>query len=200
MKNQKHTLIIILLLSTISCSSNNKIDNGFTEISFNVDENLLSNTPEMIENIFQIKFPVDFNKIDDINFQAIKTAIDSDTTSFFQMSLIAVYKSLSGSTSILSKILSDKNVFNEIDSTYYNVVVDNFKTKNINQGKFKINGIKTIQYIITAQEIVLIKLIFNIKGFYYQLDYIIPLSNYEEKLRSIESSIGSIFEIKEDKW
>jgi hypothetical protein len=90
-------------------------------------------------------------------------------------------------------------VFNEIDSTYYNVVVDNFKTKNINQGKFKINGIKTIQYIITAQEIVLIKLIFNIKGFYYQLDYIIPLSNYEEKLRSIESSIGSIFEIKEDK-
>ena len=199
MKIQKHPLIIVLLLSTISCSSNNKIDNGFTEISFNVDENLLSNTPEMIENIFQIKFPVDFNKIDDINFQAIKTAIDSDTTSFFQMSLIAVYKSLSGSTSILSKILSDKNVFNEIDSTYYNVVVDNFKTKNINQGKFKINGIKTIQYIITAQEIVLIKLIFNIKGFYYQLDYIIPLSNYEEKLRSIESSIGSIFEIKEDK-
>ena len=199
MKIQKHILKIVLLLSTISCSSNNKIDNGFTEISFNVDENLLSNTPEMIENIFQIKFPADFNKIDDINFQAIKTAIDSDTTSFFQMSLIAVYKSLSGSTSILSKILSDKNVINEIDSTYYNVVVDNFKTKNINQGKFKINGIKTIQYIITAQEIVLIKLIFNIKGFYYQLDYIIPLSNYEEKLRSIESSIGSIFEIKEDK-
>ena len=121
MKIQKHTLIIVLLLSTISCSSNNKIDNGFTEISFNVDENLLSNTPEMIENIFQIKFPADFNKIDDINFQAIKTAIDSDTTSFFQMSLIAVYKSLSGSTSILSKILSNKNVFNEIDSTYYNV-------------------------------------------------------------------------------
>ncbi len=199
MKIQKHTLIIVLLLSTISCSSNNKIDNGFTEISFNVDENLLSNTPEMIENIFQIKFPVDFNKIDDINFQAIKTAIDSDTTSFFQMSLIAVYKSLSGSTSILSKIISDKNVFNEIDSTYYNMVIDNFNTKNINQGNFKINGIKTIQYIITAQEIVLIKLIFNIKGFYYQLDYIIPLSNYEEKLRSIESSIGSIFEIKEDK-
>ncbi len=199
MKIKKYTLIIVLLLSTISCSSNNKIDNGFTEIVFNVDTNLLSNTPEMIENIFQIRFPVDFNKIDDINFQAIKTAIDSDTTSFFQLSLLAVYKSLIGSSSILSKILSDKNVFNEIDSTYYNMVVDNFKTKNINQGKFKINGIKTIQYIITAQEIVLIKLIFNIKGFYYQLDYIIPLSNYEEKLRSIESSIGSIFEIKEDK-
>ncbi len=199
MKIQKHISIIVLLLSTISCSSDNNIHDGFTEIAFNVDTSLLSNTPEMIENIFQIKFPVDFNKIDDINFQAIKTVIDSDTTSFFPLSLLAVYKSSSGSSSILSKILSDKNVFNEIDSTYYNMVVDNFKTKNINQGKFKINGIKTIQYIITAQEIVLIKLIFNIKGFYYQLDYIIPLSNYEEKLRSIESSIGSIFEIKEDK-
>jgi hypothetical protein len=199
MKLLKYTLLIILLLSSISCSSDNKIDDGFTEIVFNVDENLLSNTPEMIENIFQVKFPVDFNKIDDINFQAIKTAIDSDTTSFFQLSLLAVYKSLSGSSSILSKIISDKNVFNEIDSTYYNMVVDNFRTKNINQGKIKINGIKTVQYIITAQEVVLIKLIINVKGFYYQLDYIIPLSKYEEKLRGIESSIGSIFEIKEDK-
>jgi hypothetical protein len=199
MKLLKYTLLIILLLSSISCSSDNKIDDGFTEIAFNVDENLLSNTPEMIENIFQVKFPVDFNKIDDINFQAIKTAIDSDTTSFFQLSLLAVYKSLSGSSSILSKIISDKNVFNEIDSTYYNMVVDNFRTKNINQGKIKINGIKTVQYIITAQEVVLIKLLINVKGFYYQLDYIIPLSKYEEKLRGIESSIGSIFEIKEDK-
>ena len=194
----KYVLNIVLLLSTISCGSDNRINDGFTEILFNVDKNLLSKTPTTVENIFQITYPLDFNKIDDNNFQKIKTSIDSDSSSFFQISLLTVYNSLSGYSSILSKIISEKNVFNELDSNYYNLLVDNFRTKNVNKGKIKINGIKTIQYIITTPEIVLIKLIFNLKGFYYQLDYIIPLSIYEENLRSIESSIGSIFEIKED--
>jgi len=62
-----------------------------------------------------------------------------------------------------------------------------------------INGINTIQYIITTAEVVLIKLIFNVRDFYYQLDYIIPKSIYEENLKSIESSIGSILNNKEAK-
>ena len=198
--NIRNTIsIIVLLLSTISCSPDNKINDGFTEVVFNVDSNLLSKTPVTIENIFQITYPSDFNKIDDINFQKIKTVIESDTASFFRLSPLTVYKSSSGSTSILSKIISEENVFNKIDTTYYNLLANNFEIKKVNQGKIIINGIKTIQYIITTQEIVLIKLIFILKGFYYQLDYIIPLSIYKENLRSIESSIGSIFEIKEDK-
>ena len=187
-----------MLFSMISCSNSIKLTDDFNEVVFNVDENLLADTPVMIDNNFRIKYPLDFNEIDGINFQTIKTTIDSDTKSFFQMSLLVANNSLKGSSSILSKILSEKNVFNELDSNYYNLLVDNFGTKNVNKGKIKINGIKTIQYIITTPEFVLIKLIFYLKGFYYQLDYIIPFSIYEENLRSIESSIGSIFEIKED--
>ncbi len=189
---QKSILLIVSLFSTIGCVSENKINDEFTKIEFDINTNLLSETPETIDNVFQITFPLDFNKIDDINFQKIKTSIDSDTTSFFQLSLLAVYNSINGGSSILSKIISKKDVFNEIDSTYYNLLVVNFRTKNINRSKIKINGIKTIQYIITTEEVVLIKLILNIRGFYYQLDYISPLSIYKEKLKSIESSIGSI--------
>lgn len=189
---QKSILLIVSLLSTIGCVSENKINNEFTKIEFDINTNLLSETTEMIDNVFQITFPLEFNKIDNINFQKIKRTIDSDTASFFQLSLLAVYNSVSGGSSILSKIISKKDVFNEIGSTYYNLLVTNFRTKNINQSKIKINGIKTIQYIITTEEIVSIKLILKIRGFYYQLDYIFPLSIYKEKLKSIESSIGSI--------
>jgi hypothetical protein len=199
MNINKTFLIIVLLFSIISCRSNNKINDGFVKAIFNVDSNLLSKTPTTIDNIFQITYPLDFNQIEEIDFQKIKTAIESDSTSFFQLSPLAIYKSSGGSTSILSKIISEEDVFNEIDTTYYNVLADNFETKYIDQNKIKINGINTIQYIITTTEVVLIKLIFNVRDFYYQLDYIIPIYIYEEKLKSIESSIGSVLKNKEGK-
>ena len=67
-----------------------------------------------------------------------------------------------------------------------------FNTNNINHSFIQINSIKTIQYIITTSEFVIIKLIFKAKKYYYQLDFMIPLTKYEKELRSIESSIGSI--------
>lgn len=199
MNINKTILIIVLLFSIISCRSDNKINDGFEEVKFNVDANLLSKTPTTIDNIFQITYPLDFNEIEEIDFQKIKTSIESDSTSFFQLSPLAIYKSSGGITSILSKIISEKDVFDEIDTTYYNLLANNFETKYIDQSKIKINGINTIQYIITTTEVVLIKLIFHVRDFYYQLDWISPVSIYEEKLESIESSIGSILDTKEVK-
>ena len=190
-------LVIIMLFSTISCDSNNEINDEFVIIEFNVNNNLLSDKSALIENIFQITFPTDYNKIENANFQKVKSIIDFDTTAYFQLSLVTIYNSLSGCSAILSKILSENNVFNEIDSSYNNLLLDNFKTKNINKSKIKINGINSIQFIITTIDKVIIKLIFKIKGFYYQLDYIIPFSIYQEKLKSIESSIGSLNKQKE---
>jgi len=192
-----YMLVIIMLFSTISCDSNNEINDEFVKIGFNVNNNLLSDKSASIENIFQITFPADYNKIENANFQKVKSIIDFDTTAYFQLSLVTIYNSLSGCSAILSKILSENNVFNEIDSSYNNLLFDNFKTKNINKSKIKINGINSIQFIITTIDKVIIKLIFKIKGFYYQLDYIIPFSIYQEKLKSIESSIGSLNKQKE---
>ena len=192
-----YMLVIIMLFSTISCDSNNEINDEFVIIEFNVNNNLLSDKSALIENIFQITFPTDYNKIENVNFQKVKSIIDFDTTAYFQLSLVTIYNSLSGCSAILSKILSENNVFNEIDSSYNNLLFDNFKTKNINKSKIKINGINSIQFIITTIDKVIIKLIFKIKGFYYQLDYIIPFSIYQEKLKSIESSIGSLNKQKE---
>lgn len=197
MNINKTILIIILLFSIISCSSNNNINNGFEEVILNVDSNLLSKTPTTIDNIFQITYPLDFNKIDDNNFKKIKMAIESETTSFFRLSPLVIYKSSNGNTSILSKIISEENVFNKIDTTYHNLLAENFRTNNINIGKIKINGINAIQYLINTKDTVIIKLILNVNNSYYQIDYIIPLEIYEKELKKIESSIGSIIKIKE---
>lgn len=197
MNINKTFLIIVLLFSIISCRSNNKINDGFEQVIFYVNASLLSKTPTTIDNIFQITYPLDFNQIEDIDFQKIETAIESDSTSFFQLSLLAIYKSSWGSTSILSKIISEGDVFNEIDTSYLNLLAENFRTNNINIGKIKINGINAIQYLITTKNKVIIKLILNVNNSYYQIDYIIPLEIYEKELKKIESSIGSIIEIKE---
>jgi len=196
---QKYILVICSLFSTIGCQSDNTINGEFIKIEFDINKSLLSAIPVTIENAFHVTYPVDFTEIDKTDFKMIKTAIESDSTSFFQLSPIAVYKSSGGSTSILSKIISEEEVFDKIDTTYYNVLANNFETRYIEQSKIKINGINTIQYIITTTEVVLIKLIFHVRDFYYQLDYIIPISIYEEKLKSIESSIGSIHKKKEFK-
>jgi hypothetical protein len=190
-------LLSVILFQSIGCTYENKGSDDFQNIVFNVNTNLLSAKRSLINNKLELRMPIDYHKIDDDKFLAVKKTIESDSTTFFKMSLLSVFNSPNGSYSLTTKIISDKNVFEEVDSTYYGLLVENFKTRNINIGKIKINGINVIQYLITTNNTVIIKLILNVKDSYYQIDYIIPLEIYEKELKFIESSIGSIIEIKE---
>ncbi|MEE9573442.1 MAG: hypothetical protein V3W20_10370, partial [Candidatus Neomarinimicrobiota bacterium] len=175
----------------------NKGSDEFQNIVFNVNTNLLSAKRFLINNKLELRIPIDYHKINDDTFLTVKKTIESDSTAFFKMSLLSVFNSPNGSYLLISKIISDKNVFEEVDSNYYELLVENIKTRNIDIGNVKINGINVIQYLITTNDTVIIKLILNVKDSYYQIDYIIPLEIYEKELKFIESSIGSIIEIKE---
>ncbi len=195
----KNIFVLMFLLASVSCSSESKQNDKFVEIEFNVDNKLLSDKSKIVDGNFDIHYPEGFNSIVGNNFNRIKATIDSDSTSYFPLSLLSIHNTVSGSSSILSKIQATSEVFNKLDSNYTKLLSKNFNTKNINQSHIKINGIKTIQYIITTNEIVLLKLIFKVMENYYQLDYIIPLTEYEKELKSIESSIGSIIKKTEVK-
>lgn len=190
-------LLLVMLFQSIGCTYENKGSDEFQNIVFNVNTKLLSAERFFINNKLELRMPIDYHQIDDDKFLTVKETIESDSAAFFKMSLLSVFNSPNGSYSIISKIVSDNNIFEEVDSAYYALLAENFKTKNINIGKVKINGINAIQYLITTNDTVIIKLILNVKDSYYQIDYIIPLEIYEKELKFIESSIGSIIEIKE---
>lgn len=199
MKFKNIIVLSIILFQSFGCTHEDKRSDDFQNIIFDVNTNLLSTQRYIINNKLELKMPKGYSNIDDDKFIIFKKTIESDSAAFFNMALLNVFNSPNGSYSVISKIVSDKNVFEEVDSTYYALLVENFNTKNITIGKVKINGIGAIQYIISTNNTVIIKLILCADNSYYQIDYIIPLEYYEEELRSIESSIGSIFEIKEDK-
>ncbi len=185
----------VIFLQSIGCTYEHKGFDDFKNIEFNVDTELLSSLPLVIEDVFELRIPKDWYKLNDDNFIKFKNVIESDSAAFFKISLLNVFNSPNGSYSIISKIISDNNVFEKIDSTYITLLAENFKTNNINIGRININGINTIQYLISTKDKVIIKLILKIKKSYYQIDYIIPLEIYEKELKKIESSIGSINKI-----
>ena len=199
LKFKKIIILSIILFQSFDCTHEDKRSDDFQYLIFDVNTNLLSTQRSTINNKLELKMPRDYSKIDDDKFLIVKKTIESDSTAFFNMALLDVFNSPNGSYSVISKIVSDKNVFEEVDSTYYALLAEIFKTKNIIKGKVRVNGIDVIQHIISTNDKVMIKLILNVENSFYQIDYIIPLEYYEKELRSIESSIGSIFEIKEDK-
>jgi hypothetical protein len=189
---QRFFLIFVIVFSVVSCGSTNQTQNKFKRVDFAVDLDLLSQFPAVVEEAFEICFPEDFVELDELNFKVLKSAIDSDSTSFFPLSLQSVYQSQDGCASLLSRIVSDVEVFDKLGSEYSILLTENFSTDNVHRGKLRINNINTVQYIVTNSDIVLIKLLFLVNRSYFQLDYIIPFTVYESKLKSIESSIGSI--------
>lgn len=192
-------VLSVILFQSFGCTHENKRSDDFQNIVFDVNTNLLSTKRSIINNKLELRMPIDYSKIDDDKFHIVKKTIESDSAAFFNMALLNVFNSPNGSYSVISKIVSDKNVFEEVDSTYYALLTEISKAKNIIKSKVKVNGIDVIQYIISTNDKVMIKLILNVENSFYQIDYIIPLKYYEKELRSIESSIGSIFKTKEDK-
>jgi hypothetical protein len=61
-----------------------------------------------------------------------------------------------------------------------------------------INKIPTIQFIVTSENYINIKLFLILEPSTIQVDYFIPSHQYSEKLEQIESSIGSISHKKKE--
>ena len=61
------------------------------------------------------------------------------------------------------------------------------------------NGLDFHQFIFTKDDYITIKLITEVSDqMIIMIDYIVPSKNYEEELRAIESSIGTIKKQKEE--
>jgi len=149
-------VLSVILFQSFGCTYDKKGSDDFQIIDFNVNTKLLSVERSFFNKKLEMRMPVDYNQIDYDKFLTVKKSIESDSTAFLKLSLLSVFNSASGSYSIISKIISDNNVFEKIDSTYISLLAENFKTNNINIGRININGINTIQYLISTNDKVII--------------------------------------------
>ena len=174
-----------------SCESTlNKSQITSQNLSFTIDHNLLNKTPLKNNEAFSIYLPQNWSPFDSNNFIQLQRAIEANEN-VIQLELVGGYQSKNLATCIISKVSSNKKEFQYIPENYNDILKSQFSTENINVSQIDINNTPVIQYIISNNNHIVIKLF--ISGVHnYQVDYIIPQGVYEAELVKVESSIGTI--------
>ena len=184
-------LLIPILLTIICCNTENrKVEKEKKNLEFNINYELLN--PEAIYDGegFMMNIPVNWNLLDSL----LKSEI---TRSFSllgeptKLILVNAFQSQAGSQCIISKVITDKKDFSFISEDVISDIQlkihgDGYKTNALN-----INNLSAKQYLVRGKNHVIIKLFIQLNEF-YQIDFIIPLSQYKMEIESIESSIGTI--------
>ncbi len=146
----------------------------------------------ILDNALSLRFPADCTEIKGEQRDKLQTIIESDSNAFFQFKLKTLFKSPGGIFVIVNRILGASDVFNALDEKFENFLRDSFMSDKITRGQFSVNDIDVIQFLITTNETVAFKLFCRADQSFYQIDYFIPQKIYENNLKSIESSIGTL--------
>jgi len=188
-----YKILIIIITLICSCSdstSNNQQD--FEKINFNVNENLISD-PFIFDNSFIMSVPNIVFKNSDA-FNALNNHLKMDDNSYFPFGLIDVFSN----DNILIYIgqIEQSDLFSKLNSNYIEALKETYNVESINMGKFNINEVNVVQYMFNDEKSFTIKLYINILDKFYEITYILNASIYEDSLKYIESSIGSIKSIQ----
>jgi hypothetical protein len=101
------------------------------------------------------------------------------------------YQSPLGSQCIIAKVITNKKDFSFISEDIISNIQTQIQGEGYKTNELNINNLNAKQYLIRGKDYVIIKLYIQLNGF-YQIDFIIPLTQYATELESIESSIGTI--------
>ena len=160
------------------------------DLSFNINHNLLNNTPLINDDGFTIYTPINWVAFDSANFTQLKRVLEANEN-LIPLELVGGYQSKELATCIISKVITIKNSFEYIPENYKDILKSQFSTENINVSQINIKNNPVRQYIISNNSHTVIKLfISGVQN--YQVDYIIPRGVYEAELGKVESSIGTI--------
>ena len=185
------TFLTLMLLSIVCCSpGSNKAEERKQGLLYKVNNKLLY--PEAITNDdgFMMNIPVNWNPLDSL----LKSELNRSFRSLggpTKLVLVNAFQSQAGSQCIISKVITDKKDFSFISEDVISDIQlkihgDGYKTNDLN-----INNLSAKQYLVRGKNHVIIKLFIQLNEF-YQIDFIIPLSQYKMEIESIESSIGTI--------
>ena len=190
---KKFIIVLFIVVMFLGCAKE-KVTTKFAEIIFNVDQSLLEE--EYICSDAGISFhpPKNWEQISSELLISVKeNLITSKDTSDINIVPLNVFMNMEKSFTCFLSTFDNELLAKDTCDNYIN----EFRMKNqdlsINEGSFSHNGLDFHQFIFTKDDIITINLFVVIKDQkVIMIDYIIPSKYYEEALRAIESSIGSI--------
>ena len=166
----------------------------FAEISFNVDQSQLAEEYICSDTGISFHPPKNWEQISSELLISVKeNLIASKDTSDINIVPLNVFMNMEKSFTCFLSTFDNELLTKDICDNYIN----EFRMKNqdlsINEGSYSHNGLDFHQFIFTKDDHITIKLITKVNNQkIIMIDYIVPSKNYEEELRAIESSIGSI--------
>ena len=185
------TFLTVMLFSIVFCSpKSNKSKDRNQGLLYKVNNKLLYPKAITDDDGFMMNIPINWDPLDSL----LKSELNQSFSSLggpTKLVLVNAFQSQAGSQCIISKVITDKKDFSFISEDVISDIQlkihgDGYKTNDLN-----INNLSAKQYLVRGKNHVIIKLFIQLNEF-YQIDFIIPLSQYKMEIESIESSIGTI--------
>ena len=184
------------ILLVLTCSPTAEPD--YLPVEFSVNADLLGESFYSHLLSFSIDYPLEVQVVDSAEKLNFQESIRADTNAYFKIDLLDMNHSSRGMVITVSIIDSIETVSKILNDHYLEQLKTTFNTQAIKRNQVSINNIHTVQFIVTSEEYINIKLFMLLKPSIIQVDYFIPDHQYYELLEQIESSIGSISHKKKE--
>jgi hypothetical protein len=180
------TILSVLSLLFISCQQSNK---KVVSAEFKVNKELLSDSSFVSKTGFSINPPINWSRNEFYNSELQKKALNR-----LDNKLLAIYKSDSTNCALIISELPETNfdiIRGLLDKSNSNSNHDSIWT-NVQSSVFRYKTYEIIQFVSQNSNLVVFKLLTHRLSELYELDYIIPRSEINRNMQSVESSIGSL--------
>ncbi len=190
----KRIIIVLSVFIMIWGCAKEQEPTDLTEISFTVDRSLLSDEYICTNSKISFSPPINWKPISpqllNLTKENVKASKDTAKVNILPLN---VFMDMENSFTCFLSTFESELLADDILNYYSNELKTSNEDIQFNEGSFSHNGFDFHQFIFTKDEFITIKLIAEDgqqKNF--MIDYILPAESYEELLRSIESSIGTI--------
>ena len=180
------TILSVFLLLFISCQKSNK---KVISAEFKVNRSLLSDSSFTSKTGFSINPPKNWFKTESFNSE-----LQNKVLYRLDNKLLAIYKSDSTNCALIISELPETNfdiIKGLLGKTNSNTKQDSIWT-NVQSSVFRYKTFEIIQIVSQNSNLVIFKLLTHRLSESYELDYIIPRSEININMQSVESSIGSL--------
>ncbi|MBC8311830.1 MAG: hypothetical protein H8E72_05955 [Candidatus Marinimicrobia bacterium] len=182
-------IIKLSIFFIISCNADD-FDQKNDAMQFYVDTSLLSQSINFSKSEITLRPPIDWTEVTGKDFIKAANTIDS-IDNLYPIKLVNLFSSEQTSALMIFEINGDYTNFDYLPPDFSALLESQFSIDYVPFDNFNIGNVPVRQYVINAPEVIIFKLFTSGKT-NYEIDYIIPRSEYEKELKKIESSIGSI--------
>ncbi len=193
-------VFIVFYIILIFPGCGNKDNNPESkEIYFNIDSLRLGEKSDFTALDFSIHPPKNYRKLDSVNLLNVTSAINQTVNSDDQYKIIpqAMYVSDSTKSFLLVSLINfkdkDTNLSQLADRYFTSIEKKQDKNTLIKRGEYTKGGEKIYQLLLSSDFSVVFKILFeNKQKEIVSLDYSVPKQIYQNEMKSIESSIGTL--------